>query len=139
MGKGYGLLPNGRSNYGNAESRYEPRFEDSDPVDGSTLVPSYRDVVYFTLYCFSSQLDFDTLLLEISEDGGASYVDAYKDGAFLEPYNSTYSKVMAYCGQRVKFFIDKNWNWAGQQEIRVRVTVKDGFGNVTTKEPPVEW
>ena len=84
-------------------------------------------------------MNLDTIHLEISEDGGGSYNDAYVNGSFVSPYDGTRSRLLEYDGQRSKFYIQKTNTWVYDGEVRVRVTVEDEFGSVATKETPITW
>ena len=136
---GYGLTAHGRANYGHAEGRYEPRFELSSPSDGASGFSIYSTLISFILYTFSSRVSLGTLYIEISENGGGSYNDAYVSGSFVTPYAGSKSRILEYDGQRSKIYIERENIWAFDEEVRVRVTVEEEFGNIATKETPVTW
>lgn len=139
---GYGISPHGRSNYGNAASELEPRFFSSNPTDGSVDVSVYATTIVFSVYCFSSTvLDDGQLLVEISENGGTSYADAYRNEAFVAPYAGSRSRIDFQVAnpQELMIYVHKSAPWANDKEIRVRVTILDEFGNEATKEAPVVW
>lgn len=141
---GFGQVGFGRSKFGQATSDYEPRFVDSDPTDAETNISSYYQPIRFSMYCFSSRVQYGSdsdLLVEISENGGTSYVSAYEDGAFVSPYNGSDSGIDAQQAdpQRFTMMIHKTAIWTNDAEIRIRVTASDEYGNVATKVTPVEW
>jgi hypothetical protein len=137
---GFGKLAFGRHNFGAAESRFEPRFYSSIPVDGSSGISVYETTISFIVYGFSSLIDLDSLHLRISEDDGGSYVDAYDAGSFVAPFNGANSGIQRKDGQQTVFRIHKSaGSWADEQVIRVEVTVDDSYGDEATKETPVVW
>lgn len=136
---GYGQIAHGRGNFGCEQSRFEPRFEVSRPIDGSIDIPVNEQVIAFILYCFSSRLNLEELLIEISENGGTSYSNAYLSGSFVSPYNGSESKIIQIDGQRVKIYIHRTSSWTFGEEIRIKATGEDGFGNSATKIVPVKW
>jgi len=139
---GYGFSAYGRSNFGNAESEVEPRFDVSDPADGSVDVSIYKTTVVFDVYLFSSTaISDDTLLIEVSENGGISYSNVYANGSFVVPFMGSRSRIdfQEADPQKMRVWIHKTSPWANDVEIRVRVTVADEFGNEATKETPIKW
>lgn len=142
---GFGHVGFGRANYGQSSSEYEPRYSSSDPTDGETGVSEYKEAIRFSMYCFSSRVQWESgsgCLIEISENGGTSYVSAYEDGAFVSPFDGSLSRVYPQDedSQSFEIVIAKSSGlWADGQEIRIRVTAEDEYGNAATKETPVEW
>ncbi len=139
---GFGQMPFGRSAVGNVHSDYEPRFNESTPTDGSSDASIYQQRVHFDIYCFDTRIQLDdTLLIEVSEDGGLTYNDAYADEAFVAPYNDSGSGIDAQQADAQKFSvsIEKTSTWVYNEEILVRVTAQDGLGQVATKETVVTW
>jgi len=144
MGGGFGCVGFGRYAYGQAISEYEPRFFESTPSDGATGILIYEVVIRFSLYCFSSAVQWESgsgLLIEVSEDSGVLYADAFANGVFVAPYNGSYSKIDPQQGDPQEFgvCIHKTSNWPAEQEIRVRVTAYDEYGEEATKETVIEW
>lgn len=137
---GYGLIANGRSQYGAAASWIEPRFNRiSMPEDGRHNVPLDFVWLTFELYFFSSfivtekgpQADFD---FEISEDGGLNFTSIYALGS---PYDFV---VKFKDGQTIWLKIRKlNGDWPPQTEILIRTTAHDEFEQQITKVEPVRW
>jgi len=141
---GFGHVGFGRCNYGQGTSEYEPRFSDSDPVDGSVGVSIYQFTIRFTLYCFASRVQWGAdsgLLVEVSEDGGGSYSPAYRLGVFVSPYNGANSRIepQNIDGQEFVMHVHKTSPWLDDKEIKVRVTAFDEYGEPATKRVPVEW
>lgn len=142
MPGGFGNTAFGQNEFGQATSALEPRFEDSSPSDGATGVSIYDVVVNFTVYGFSSRVQTDdSLLVEVSEDGGSTYVDAYKEGAFVSPFDGSNSEVDDHQSHPNALLIrlHKTSTWTDEKEIRVRTTGYDEYGQEATKETPVIW
>jgi hypothetical protein len=139
---GYGQVGLGRCNFGQAKAEYEPRFYSSNPVDGSLAVSAFNYSIRFILYGFASRVQTDdSLHIEISENGGVSYVDAYMSGSFIVPYNGANSLLDAHQGnsQHLMMRLHRTSPWVFDNEVRVRITARDEFGNESTKETVVEW
>lgn len=142
MAEGFGQVGFGRSEFGQAKSDVEPRLGSSDPEDEATGISIFYYTIKHAIYGFSSRVQLDnSLLIEVSENGGSSYADAYKNGAFVAPYNGSNSSVDAHQAdpQALRMSIHKTSTWADEQEIRVRVTAYDEYGQLATKTTPVEW
>lgn len=135
---GYGITSHGRSEYGNAKSDIEPRFSASIPADEEHDV-DVNTMVKFTLYAYSSFIDEEeNVLIEISEDGGTIYNEAYRNGTFAALYSAG-SRVRRSDGQRLDFYFVKAIPFASDSHIIFRVTARDEFGQEATKEVPVYW
>jgi hypothetical protein len=141
MTGGYGTLPCGRTNCGSVGSSYEPRFNNSVPVDGTVGVSIYQTVIRFGIYSFSNRVDPDSVYVEISENAGTSFSDAYLNGAFVAPYNGASSRVDDHLANSHVFecIIHKTAEWTDDQEIIVRITATDYQGQAITKEAVVRW
>ena len=135
---GYGLSSYGRSEYGHGKSDIEPRFDTSVPLNHATHVP-LSQFLKFTTYCFSSWLDLSDLLIEISEDSGASFNPAYLTGSFQSPYDGTNSRIFRPDSQRLTVMIEKTALWTANTEVIIRFTGTDEFGQAVTSIIPVYW
>ena len=139
---GYGHVGLGRSAFGNGSTVVEPRYEVSRPVDLSVNVSVYTHTLWYSIYGFSSRFqDDEDLSIEVSEDGGGSYVNAYVNNAWVAPFDGANSNIDAHQGDSQRFIvrIHKTNAWANEQEIRIRTNGTDEFGNAVTKETPEEW
>ena len=141
---GFGQVGFGRFAFGQADSEYDPRYSDSDPYDGETGVEAYQTIIRFSLYCFSSRVRWDVLsrlFIEISEDNGGSFSPAFEDGAFVAPYDGANSRIDAQQAdpQRFTMIIERTGPWPKEDICVVRVTAYDQYGEIATKETPVEW
>jgi len=142
MGTGFGQLSWGRFEFGAAKSDIEPRYDESVPVDASTGWKVFESVIRFEVYGFSSRVQDDNVFqIEISEDGGGAWVDAYASKAFVAPYNGSGSRIDFHQidPQKCTVYLERTSLWPEETEIYVRVTAQDGYGNVSTKETPVKW
>lgn len=135
---GYGVSALGRSEFGHAESVIEARFSTSQPVDKSRNNSIYAWIRFVT-YCYSSWISVDDVLIEISEDNGASYSVAFDGTAFISPYNGANSRYFRPDGQRLVFLITKNGVWVRGTTVKIRFTGPDEYGQPATKEIPVYW
>ena len=135
---GYGLSSYGRSEYGNGRSRIEPRFDTSRPVNHETHVRLDR-FLKFSTYCFSSWLDLSDLIIEISEDSGASFNIAYSGGVFVAPYAGVNSKVFRPNSQQLCTIIQKTDLWTDNARIVIRFVGTDEFEQAATSVIPVHW
>ena len=134
---GFGQAAFGRHQYGSEASVIEPRFNASFPTDGQQNTP--LDVwLEYEIYYFSSFPNPDdpavTALsypVEISEDGGSTWM--YGNVA---PYTTT---IRHKDGQTVWIKVVKDSDWTDNQEIVVRTTYPDEFGQSITKTLPVRW
>jgi hypothetical protein len=135
---GWGHQPFGRSNFGGVKTDIEPRFNESNPGDGSTEISILFVAAKTEIYCFSSRIQ--NIRVEVSENGGA-FVDAYTNGNFVSPYNAPDSYVDFHQSdpQKTIIKIEKNIPWDENIEVVIRVTATDQFGNEATKELPVTW
>ena len=138
---GYGYVPYGHAEFGHAKSKIEPRFSASVPEDGVSGVSVYQTVINCRVYGFSSRSQLDGLYVEISEDGGGSYSDAYSDGFFVSPYNGAGSRVDAHRAEPhvLLLVVEKISFWTDNQQIKVRVTVFDEYDQGVSKEIPIVW
>jgi hypothetical protein len=138
---GFGIASFGRSQFGHADTDTEPRFDSSFPADGSINISIFATTIMFDIYCFSDMVQDEGLLVEISENGGTSYAYAYRNSAFVAPYNGARSRTDAQLAdpQLFSMVIHKTSQWANEQEIKVRVTAFDEYGNEATKEVPIRW
>ena len=134
---GFGILPCGRSECGNAKSDIEPRFLFSRPADEQQNA-DLDAVLKFTTYCFSSWIDIADCKVEISEDGGGVWAVVFDGTDFQAPYNGGYSKVRRD-GPSLIFYIQKTSYWPVDTTVVVRFTGHDEFGQAATKETPVVW
>jgi len=141
MSGGYGLTSWGRCEWGNAKSGVEPRFEASVPVDNTEGVSVYQTVVNFRIYGFSSRIQKDSLLIEISEDNGVTFNNAYILSAFIAPYNGAKSLIDAHQGESniFRIVIEKTSTWTDEEWIVFRFSAKDEFNQVVSKVTPVVW
>ena len=131
---GYGIAALGRHEFGGSASDIEPRFNQiSRPVDGELDVPVTQWITYEVYYYSSSPplTAADGLLIEISEDGGDTYADTS-----LAPYTQT---VRVKDGQTIWIKILKTGDWPEGEEIIIRHTAPDEYGNAVSKEYPVRW
>jgi hypothetical protein len=128
----------GRSQCGNGSSVIEPRFSMSMPLDKSKN--NAREVILkFDTYAFSSWVEVGDCLVEVSEDGGATYATAYAGVTFVAPYDGAASKIRRPDSQRLRFYIQKTSLWPVKETIVVRMTTFDDFGQAATKVAPVLW
>lgn len=131
---GFGSVASGRSQFGSAESDVEPRSNRaSDPSDGAHNVASTKWLTY-EVYYYSSTPPLtaaEGLLIEVSEDAGATFTDA--TGA---PYDLT---VRVKDGQTLWIKILRTGLWPNNSEIVIRTTAPDEFGNPVTDTYPVRW
>jgi hypothetical protein len=132
---GYGFTAYGRNQYGNARSTVEPRFSESLPPDNLRNVPT-NQILKFEVYCFSSYIDLNNIVIEISENGGSSFVVAYDGSSFLAPFSG---RLQRPDGQRIWIYIVNAVLWPIQEEIIVRFSGYDEFDQEATKEIPVKW
>lgn len=139
---GYGQVAFGQCELGQAKSDIEPRYSESFPSDGATNVSIYDRFIRFDVYGFSSRIQADsTLLVEISENAGVSYVSAYETNAFVAPFNGGASRIDVHLSKpnAIIVVLEKTGPWADETEIKVRVTGKDEYGQEATKETPIIW
>lgn len=136
---GYGIIAFGQSEYGNAQSTIEPRFLGSRPADRAFNVPVTEVVIKFTNYSHSSWVDISTVLVELSEDSGLTYVPAFQNEAFVSPYDGAQSKWRRPEGHSISFYIHKTDVWPVGAKILIRFTGTDEFGQTSTKSAPVMW
>lgn len=131
----------GRCNCGQASAAHEPRFYRSNPIDGSVGISIYQQVISFSVYGFASRVQEENLLVEVSENAGVYYVPAFSNGSFVAPFDGPYSDVDYHRAISHQFIckIHKTTPWADNNEIRVRVTAKDEYGNDATKAAAVVW
>lgn len=142
MSGGFGQVGFGRFEAGQAGSDIEPRFELSIPGDGSSNVGTFKTIISCDIYCFSSRVQEDNVLyVEISSNGGGSYIDAYKDGSFVGIYNGSKSRIdfQQSDSQQCIIYIHRLVLWPRETQIVIRVTAQDEYGNVSTKEVPLKW
>jgi len=132
---GYGFTAHGRNQYGNARSDIEPRFSTSFPADNLRNVP-LNQYIKFEVYCFSSYIAFENTTIEISTNGGSSFVTAYDGSTFLAPFSG---RIQRPDGQRIWIYIFNSVLWPIQEEIIVRFSGYDEFNQEATKEIPVKW
>lgn len=142
---GFGSSQFGHDQFGHVDADYEPRFLSSVPMDESIGVSVFATTILFNLYCFSSVVQigdrFRDLSVMISEDGGDTWSYAYRLGAWNAPYNGG-RKLIDACNSdphMLMFRIHKTSSWPSGQQVRVRVTAFDEYGNEATKEIPVQW
>lgn len=136
---GWGMTPWGRSQWGNAASDIEPRFYTSTPIDHQTNVRR-NQVTRFTTYCYSSFVDESCdLFVEVSENGGISYAPVFLNGAFVDPYNGSESKIRRVDGQQLRVYVQNSNPWNANSQVVFRVTMTDEFGQEATKTVPVVW
>ncbi len=130
---GWGQVAWGQHEWGAGQSAVEPRFNRSGPIDGAHNV-SRESWLEFEVYYFSS-FPAETLssltVYEISEDGGANFVDAA-----VAPYALTARFIG---GHTLWVKIVKTGLWASASEIVIRTTRPDEFSGEITKELPVRW
>ena len=136
---GYDLASYGRSEYGNAASAVEPRYSFSRPADHEVNVA--RDqFLKFTTYCFSDWIELDAIEIEISEDGGLTYLPAMTLGQiFQSPYDGSNSKIYRSDSQRIDVIIEKTNLWVQAGRVIVRFTGVDEHGQSSSKTLPVFW
>jgi hypothetical protein len=136
---GFGILPCGRSECGNAKSDVEPRYNVnlSTPQDGQIEVPTDA-ALRFTTYCFSSWVDIADVRVHITEDEGDTWILAFDGSDFHAPYDGLNSKI-ARSGHELIVYIQKTVSWPPQKRIMVKFTGVDEFGQGATKNPPVVW
>ena len=84
-------------------------------------------------------LDLEDIVVEISEDAGATYAPAYTAGVFVAPYNGVHSKVRRPDSHSITFWIDRVGFWPSDETMKVRLSCTDEFGNTASKEAPVIW
>jgi len=132
---GYGLDAYGRHQYGNAASAVEPRFESSTPNDGQHNV-LVTQALKFTTYCFSSFVEIPNIRVQVSEDGGGTFVLAFDGSAFLPPYAG---RMCRADGQRIVCYLRKMGNWPPNKKIVVRFSGADEFGQEASKVSPRKW
>jgi hypothetical protein len=137
-GGGCGIAPCGQTEGGNSKSDIEPRFFFSRPIDKQKNVP-LNQILKFDTYCYSSWIDIVNILIEISEDGGGTWVPAFDGTSFIAPYNNLRSGVIRSSGHKLTFFIQKISNWLSNSRIVIRFTGTDEYGNSATKVTPVTW
>lgn len=135
---GYGIAPYGQTEYGGPKSDIEARFHTSRPHDKALNVP-VNEWLTFTTYCYSSWIDIEDILLEISEDNGVSYSLAFDGTVFLPPYGGAHSKVRRTDGHTIKFWIEKVGDWPVSETVKIRFTGADEYGQQASKEIPVVW
>ena len=131
---GYGQAAFGRCQLGTSSSDITPKFYTSSPSDGAQRVALDRWIEFYTYYYSSVPAalgpDPETPFIEISENGGATYLDAS-----LAPYALTYTAVD---GQRYWCKILKTiGQWPENSEIIIRYTGVDEHGNAAEKTVPV--
>jgi hypothetical protein len=136
---GYGMDPHGQHEYGNAGSAIEPRYNDSFPVDGANKVSIYDTTIRFSMYCFSSIMQTDTMRVELSEDDGDTYADVFHGGSFVSPFLNQNSFMYWNNGHELVVSIDRGGTWEDNAYMRVRVTGVDEYGNDATKSIPLKW
>lgn len=142
MAGGFGNVAYGQCEHGHAKSDLEPRFEGSSPADAATGISVYDVVIKYTIYGFSSRVQVDdSLVIEVSEDAGATYSDAYRDGAFVAPYNGANSEIDDHESEPHALLvrIHKTSTWAYNEEIRVMTTSVDEYGQAATKSTLITW
>lgn len=130
---GWGQVAWGQHEWGAGQSAIEPRFNLSDPIDGTYNVSREVWVEYEMYYYSSFPVDSPESLavFEVSEDGGATY-----NSAALAPYALT-TRFLG--GHRLWVKIVKTGLWADDAEIILRTTVNDEFEQEITKELPIRW
>jgi hypothetical protein len=136
-GGGFGILPCGRSECGNAKSTIEPRYLISRPVDEQQNVDLDATLKFIT-YGFSSWIDIADTKVEISEDNGGSWALAFDGSNFQAPYDGGYSKIRRD-GHSLIFYIQKTDYWPVDETVIIRFIGHDEFGQAATKEAPVVW
>jgi hypothetical protein len=139
---GFGQVGFGRCEFGQSKSDVEPRYYLSNPDDNEANISIYQTTIWFSIYGFSSRVQVDSFLyIEISENGGTSFADAYTGGSFVSPYNGSGCLIDDHLGTpgecRVK--IEKTAAWANEEQVVVRVTAQDEYENESTKETPEVW
>lgn len=142
MSGGFGQIAFGHCEFGQSKSDIEPRYYTSDPGDNETDVSIYQTIISFSVYGFSSRTQEDDFLhIEVSEDGGSSFSDAYVNGSFVSPYNGGESGIDAHQAYSEEFgvVIEKTTPWTDEKQIVVRVTSQDEYGSESTKETPQTW
>lgn len=132
---GYGNAPHGRTNFGSAESTFEPRFFTSKPTDLAVRTPT-DEWVRFTIYHTTGHVALDNVKIEISENGGGTYTLAVENQVFIAPFSG---RVRRKDGQTIIVFIEKDSPWASGSEIIIRYTGPNEFGQVASKDLPVVW
>ena len=141
---GYGFTAFGRDQYGNINRDaytgdsydIEPRFGLSVPLDGYHGAP-VTQALKFEVYAFRSCVDMLFVKVEISENGGVSYVTAYENGTVYSPYSVRYCRPD---GQRIWLYVVKSvGTWPYGREIIIRFTGADEFGKQATKNAVVRW
>lgn len=135
---GCGIDSCGRSECGNAKSDIEPRFSFSRPTDKSRNNP-VESQLKFDTYCFSSYLEDQNLVVEISEDGGGIFNLAFDHGVFVAPYDGVNSKVRHFDSQTLTFWVHKTALWPIRTKIVIRLTGEDEYGNPVSKTVPLKW
>lgn len=139
---GFGIIPFGRSQFGHGFPDIEPRFLTSRPLDKSINV-SQDATLKFTTYCYSSWIDIDDPLpgtqVDISEDGGLTFVPAFASDVFISPYDGGNSKFRRTEGHEITFYIQKTSDWPIQTKVIIRYTGVDNYGQVATKVAPMVW
>lgn len=132
---GYGLAPHGRTNFGSAESSYEPRFFTSKPSDYAGAVPT-DEWVRFTIYHTTGFVALENVKIEISEDGGNNFSLAVENLVFSAPYSG---RLRRKDGQTVIVYLQKASEWPIGSEIIFRYTGPNEFGQEASKDVPVKW
>jgi hypothetical protein len=74
--------------------------------------------------------------VQISEDGGATFVPVFDGTAFLLPFTG---RIRRADGQRLVCYIKKMGNWAANKKIVVRFGGADEFGHEASKVFPRKW
>jgi len=106
--KGFGQVGFGRFQMGQAASEVEPRFSESNPSDGATGVSIFKYTISFSIYGFSSRIQWGAnsgLKVEVSENGGTSYSTAYDEGVWSAPYNGASSRIDAQNADPQRFTV----------------------------------
>lgn len=130
---GWGQTAWGQHEFGDGQSVIEPRFNASDPLDGALNVSREKwvefEVYYFS--CFPAETLTTLAVFDISEDGGDTYLSAE-----APPYTLMRRFIG---GHTVWVKIIKVGLWAPEEEIVIRTTLPDEFGQEITKNLPVRW
>lgn len=131
---GYGQDPYGQHQAGSAASDYEPRFRKSKPLDGEHNVSLVQWITFEVYYHSSFPVDESAVVwpyVEISENKGRTYVDAS-----IDPFSLT---IREKDGHTLWMKILKDGLWPPREEIKIRMTRPDEFGQPITKEAVVIW
>ncbi len=135
MDVGYGHNYFGQHPHGGVISVREPRFNQvSLPQDNATDVSVEQWITYEVYHAAGApitELDYKSLIIEVSEDGGTTYNDVGQI-----PYHLT---IRDKGNHIVWVKILRDGNWPESSEIRIRHQAIDEYGNVSTKEFPLRW